>query len=45
VKLLVDNALSPLISKQLKVAGHDAVHVREYALQSAKDAVILTRAD
>jgi predicted nuclease of predicted toxin-antitoxin system len=44
VRFLIDNALSPEVARLLKRAGHDAVHVRDYGLHAAEDAVILERA-
>jgi predicted nuclease of predicted toxin-antitoxin system len=44
VRFLIDNALSPELARLLRVAGHDAVHVRDYDLQAAEDLTILERA-
>ncbi|MDN3513145.1 MAG: DUF5615 family PIN-like protein [Candidatus Brocadia sp.] len=44
MKFLIDNALSPLLADELRKAGHDSVHVRNYELQSADDSVIFSRA-
>jgi predicted nuclease of predicted toxin-antitoxin system len=40
----VDNSLSPLIAEGLRGARHDAVHVRDYELQTADDPEIFERA-
>jgi len=44
VRFLIDNALSPVLAEQLKVAGHDAAHVRDFGMQAATDEEIFTRA-
>ena len=37
MRFLVDNALSPLLALRLREAGHDAMHVRDYAMQQSPD--------
>lgn len=44
MKFLIDNSLSPLIAEKLRVASHDAVHVRDYGLQKSDDEIIFERA-
>ena len=44
MRLLIDNALSPVVATLLVKAGHDAVHVRSLGLQHAEDSEIFERA-
>lgn len=44
MRLLIDNALSPIVAQRLREAGYDAVHVRDYSIQDADDTVIFERA-
>ena len=44
MKFLVDNALSPFVSNELRKAGHDAVHVKDYKMHAAADDEIMARA-
>lgn len=37
MKFLIDNNLSPLISKELYLLGFDSVHVKELKMQKASD--------
>lgn len=44
MRFLVDQAVSWRVANDLTVAGHDAVHVRDLGMSTARDAVILDRA-
>lgn len=44
MRFLVDNSISPLVSEALNKAGHDAAHVRDYAMQKSDDIRIFDRA-
>jgi predicted nuclease of predicted toxin-antitoxin system len=43
MRLLVDNALSPVLAELLRNAGHEAVHVRDIGLYHAADEDVLER--
>ncbi|MGZ8403838.1 MAG: DUF5615 family PIN-like protein [Rhodoplanes sp.] len=44
MRFLVNNALSPVLAESLRLAGHDAQHVRDHGLQAASDARIFALA-
>jgi predicted nuclease of predicted toxin-antitoxin system len=44
LKFLIDNALSPIFSKQLRIDGYDAIHVRDINMQRCSDEEIFERA-
>ena len=45
MKFLLDQNQSPTLAAQLRVAGHDAVQVRDIGLAEANDTAVLTHAD
>lgn len=44
MRFLVDNALSPALADDLRNAGQDALHVRDFQMQAAKDSEISDKA-
>ncbi|MGH2872525.1 MAG: DUF5615 family PIN-like protein [Solirubrobacteraceae bacterium] len=44
MKLLIDNALSPILAHELARLGHDAVHVRDLGMHAASDGAIFDQA-
>ena len=45
MKFMIDAALSLMVAEQLRLAGHEAVHVLEYEMHGASDLAIFERAD
>jgi len=41
VRLLIDNALSPVLARALAQAGHDVVHVRDLGMARSSDDAIM----
>jgi len=41
MKFLVDNAISPFVSRELSRAGYDALHVRDLGMAASSDEEIL----
>ena len=44
MRFLIDNALSPSVADSFRLAGFDAVHVREISLHAADDSVVFAKA-
>jgi len=44
MRFLVDNSLSPRFAQGLRLAGHEAVHVRDIGMAAAKDEAIFAEA-
>lgn len=42
MKMLIDNALSPVVAEGLRQAGYDAVHVRDFRMEQSSDEDIFT---